>query len=57
MAKLDPEPWLHEQDPVLDGNKRMLFQPAAVRRADGGIDNAVWAPREGYEQDPERYGQ
>jgi hypothetical protein len=52
---LDPRPWLHEQAPVLDGNKRVMFTPEPERRADGGIDNAIWDPREGYEQDMGKY--
>lgn len=57
---LDPKPWLHEQFPVYENQAHMtgyLYTPQPVRRADGGIDNAIWAPRDGYEQDMEKYDQ
>ena len=57
---LDPQPWLHEQPAVYQDPAHMtgfLFQPEPMRRADGGIDNAIWAPRSGYSQNMEDYGQ
>lgn len=52
---LDPKPWLHEQvpRPAVHGAREWVADPE--RRADGGIDNALWAPREGYEQDMDQY--
>ena len=51
---LDPRPWLHEQAPrrATDGQ---WFIPDPERRYDGGLDNAVWAPRPGYAQEMESY--
>ena len=53
---LDPRPWLHEQSPR-PGTDGKEFIPDPERRADGGLDNALWAPRPGYAQDMEAYGQ
>jgi hypothetical protein len=51
---LDPKPWLHEQMPR-PGTDGKEFVPDPERRADGGLDNALWAPRSGYAQNMETY--
>ena len=56
LPPLDPKPWLHEQSPR-KGTDGKEFIPEPERRADGGLDNALWAPRPGYAQNMEDYGQ